>query len=227
MTTSVLNQIETWLAEDDAPNATGPTITGTQNNETFTVTRPTETFDGLGGVNTVVFSGSLSQYTLTQSSGSISVLNTASGQNGTETLINIQQAKFSDYTVVFDLHSSQDQLVYELYQAAYDRIPDNGGFRYWANVADSSNASAIALADAFISAPEFSQKYGNAPDNSTYVSELYTNVLGRIPDPAGLNYWISQANAGVARDQLLVDFATSPENVSLIGQHIADGYWTV
>jgi hypothetical protein len=143
-----------------------------------------------------------------------------------DTLTNVQQLKFSDATLVFDLQSSQDLLVYELYQAAYARTPDNAGFRYWAGFADANQSSALTLADAFLSAPEFTQKYGANSSNTTYVTELYTNVLGRAPDQAGLNFWIGQANSGLARDQLLVDFATSTENVQLIGAHTAHGYWT-
>jgi hypothetical protein len=128
--------------------------------------------------------------------------------------------------VVFDLQSSEDLLVYELYQAAYDRPPDNAGFRYWANEADAESLTALQLADQFLAAPEFTQKYGANPSNQAFITELYTNVLDRSPDQAGLAYWLGQANAGQPRDQLLVDFATSAENVQLIGAHTANGYWT-
>ena len=62
-------------------------------------------------------------------------------------------------------------------------------------------------------ASEFTAKFGANPSNDAYVTELYTNVLGRAPDAAGLAYWEGQANSGVARDQLLVAFATSAENL--------------
>ena len=129
-------------------------------------------------------------------------------------------------TLVTNLHSSQDLLVYELYQAAFARIPDNAGFVYWAGIADSQHTSALTLADDFIASPEFAQKYGASPSNTTFVTELYANILGRTPDAGGLDYWIGQANAGQPRDQLLVDFATSPENVNLIQPHVANGFWT-
>lgn len=180
---------------------------------------------GTSGINTVVFSGGIQQYTFTSSNNLITVANNVAG-GGTDTLTNIQEVKFSDITLVFHLHSSEDTLVYELYQAAFARIPDLAGFTYWAGVADANNTSAISLADAFLAAPEFAQKYGGNPSNTAYITELYTNVLGRAPDQAGLNYWIGEANAGLPRDQLLVDFAVSQENVHLIAPHISTGYWT-
>ncbi len=128
-------------------------------------------------------------------------------------------------TLVTNLHSSEDNLVYLLYQASFDRIPDYAGFEYWAGQADARQLSALQLADIFMAAPEFTAKFGANPSNDAYVTELYTNVLGRTPDAAGLAYWEAQANSGVARDQLLVAFATSAENLSTTAPHTASGYW--
>ena len=177
-----------------------------------------ETIGYQSSVRTAVFSGAAGSYSINVSGDTVTV--------GADTLTYIQQAQFSDYMLVFDLNSSQDKLVYELYQAAYDRTPDNAGFRYWAQAADNTGMSATALADQFLSAAEFTQKYGANPTNTAYVTELYTNVLGRAPDQAGLNYWIGEANGGMAHDQLLVAFATSAENLQLIGAHTSAGFWT-
>jgi hypothetical protein len=204
----------------------GAVLTGGTGNDLFYLTGANDTVHGGSGLNTVVFTGSVEQYTVGQSGSAITVTDSVTGRDGTVTLNGVQQAEFSDITLVFDLHSAEDLLVYELYQAAYDRVPDNAGYRFWAGQGDANHLSALQLADAFLAAPEFTQKYGANPTNTQYVTELYTNVLGRAPDPAGLAFWIGQANAGDPRDSLMVAFATSPENVQLIGSHIADGYWT-
>ena len=138
----------------------------------------------------------------------------------------MEQVKFSDFTLVFDLTSSTDQAVYKLYQAAYARIPDNSGFRYWAATADATGMTPISLAHQFLTAPEFTQKYGANPSNLAYATAMYSNVLGRTPDSAGLAYWVSNLDRGEARDQLLVDFALSSENAALVGSHISNGFWT-
>ena len=195
-------------------------------NNTVVIVGANDTVTGGAGVNTADFTGSVAQYFLSQSVTTDTITDGLPSRDGVVTLRTMQQAQFSDVTLVFDLNSSQDLLVYELYQAAYARMPDNAGFRYWAGLADASHLSALALADQFLTAPEYVQKYGASPNASQYITELYTNVLGRAPDAAGLNYWIGQANAGQPRDQLLVDFATSSENVQLIASHTATGYWT-
>ena len=128
-------------------------------------------------------------------------------------------------TLVTNLQSSEDHLVYSLYQATFDRIPDYAGFEYWAGQADARQLSALQLADIFMAAPEFTAKFGANPTSDAYVTELYTNVLGRAPDAAGLAYWEAQANAGTPRDQLLVAFATSPENLQTTAPHTANGFW--
>ena len=182
--------------------------------------------DGGAGVDTAFFSGLRNQYFFSESSLSRSISDNLLNRDGTDTLINIEQIKFADMTLVFDLTTSQDTLVYRLYQAAFARTPDNGGFRYWADVADRTGMSAISLADEFLAAPEFTQKYGN-PNNLGYATKMYGNVLGRTPDPSGLAYWAGQLDKGMPRDQLLVAFAVCDENVQLTGVHMSNGYWTV
>jgi hypothetical protein len=201
-------------------------LSGTTGAELFIGGGGNDTITGGSGLNTAEYTGDVGQYQIAENGGTLTVTDTVAGRDGTDTLTNVQQLLFADYTVVFDLHSSQDLLVYELYQAAYDRVPDNAGFRYWAGAADANHLTGLQLADQFLSAPEFTQKYGANPTNTQYVTELYTDVLGRAPDPAGLAYWIGQANGGQPRDQLMVDFAISAENVQLIGPHISEGYWT-
>lgn len=128
-------------------------------------------------------------------------------------------------TLVTNLQTSEDHLVYLLYQAAYNRMPDYPGFEYWAGQADARQMTALQLADQFLAAPEFTAIFGSHPSNNAYVTELYANVLGRTPDAGGLAYWEGQANSGMAHDQLLVAFATSTENLTLTAPHTANGYW--
>ncbi len=128
-------------------------------------------------------------------------------------------------TLVTNLHSNEDNLVYLMYQASFDRMPDYAGFEFWAGQADARQLSALQLADIFMAAPEFTAKFGANPSNDAFVTELYGNVLGRTPDAAGLAYWEQQANSGMARDQLLVAFATSAENLHTTAPHTANGFW--
>jgi hypothetical protein len=61
---------------------------------------------------------------------------------------------------------------------------------------------------------EFINRYGALTDTG-FVDALYQNVLGRLPDQAGLNFWLDQLeHQGQTRAVVLVGFAESPENVA-------------
>ena len=123
--------------------------------------------------------------------------------------------------------SPNSTVIYEIYQAAFGRLPDTGGFTYWVNQADTNHLSAVQVAQSFTTSQEFQNTFGTNPTNTTFLTELYQHVLGRAPDQAGLNYWLQQANNGESHAQLMVDFATSAENVQLVGTHVSNGmYWT-
>jgi hypothetical protein len=122
--------------------------------------------------------------------------------------------------------NAANDTIYRIYQAAFARSPDKAGFVYWTNEATSKNLDSLTIANAFTHSQEFQQKFGTNPSNTEYITKLYENVLGRAPDQDGLNYWVHQADSGRSDEQLLVDFANSPENVQLTGIHTTNGYWT-
>ena len=72
--------------------------------------------------------------------------------------------------------------------------------------------------------PEISNRFGGL-DNPDYVFAIYSNVLTRRPDQAGWDFWTAALNKGYARDQLLVDFAMSQENVNTTASHMSNGFW--
>lgn len=116
---------------------------------------------------------------------------------------------------------------YLLYQAAFDRIPDAGGFQYWASQAITKNLSAVQIADAFMASSEFASVFDANANNADFVTKLYNNVLGRQPDYGGAHYWTQQLDSGAARDTLLVGFALGTENVSNTASHMNNGYWVL
>ena len=211
-----------------APSTSTPTSTPTGvasgTGQTFRSTAANETFNGTAGVDTVQYYGTRAQYNINHSGNTTTVSDTVANRDGSDTLNNVEQVQFSDVTLVFDLNSSQDRMVYLLYQAAAGRMPDIGGFRYWAPYADQTGASGLQLADLFLSVPEISNRFGGL-DNPDYVFAIYSNVLTRRPDQAGWDFWTAALNKGYARDQLLVDFAMSQENVNTTASHMSNGFW--
>ncbi len=122
--------------------------------------------------------------------------------------------KTPDWLMQYFLESSEGdgktQCIARLYQAFYKRLPDTNGFLYWMDARRSGAWSVYRIAEQFARAPEFSKMYGSL-DNAGYVDLVYTNVLGRDPEPAGKQYWVDQLNAGVTRGRVMTGFSESPE----------------
>jgi hypothetical protein len=126
--------------------------------------------------------------------------------------------------------------VYAAYIAVLGRDPDYGGYNYWTSLfrsgvlatpaclANSTTASCsqLAMLNSFAVSAEFQSRF-NAVDNTSFVTVVYVNVLGRGPDSGGLAFWVGSLNAGLTRAQLLQSFINSPEFKSTFGNRIQVG----
>ena len=108
--------------------------------------------------------------------------------------------------------------MFRLYNATFARFPDAGGLEYWIDHFSSGSISDKSVAQSFIISKEFGEMYGTNVSNETYLENLYINVLGRDYDPGGFDFWLGQLNNGRERNQLLLDFAESPENKGLFAE---------
>ena len=80
-----------------------------------------------------------------------------------------------------------------------------------------------AVAQGFVNAAEFKSVYGTNPTNTHIVDLVYSNVLGRAGEPAGINFWVGQLNGGLSVGALLQGFAVSSENHGIVDPKIALG----
>jgi hypothetical protein len=103
--------------------------------------------------------------------------------------------------------------VSRLYLAAFHRVPDAAGLDNWVAYVGAGNPLQSA-ADAFVASEEFQLTYGSLNDTQ-FVTLLYDNVLGREPDPAGLQGWVNQLALGAPRGQVLIGFSESQEGIAL------------
>ena len=100
--------------------------------------------------------------------------------------------------------------VVRLYFATYLRVPDYSGLTFNAGLVRNGTVTLQQLADFFTASPEFVALYGSV-DNAGFVTLLYNNVLGRLPDPAGLSGWVALLESGYTRGQVLLGFSDSVE----------------
>ena len=173
------------------------------------------TIDAGAGIDTVVYAGARTNYTISYNNDSAHSYAVFGGGNG-DTLVNVERLAFGDSKVALDVNGDGG-MAYRLYQAAFDRAPDAGGLGYWINTLDHG-ASLQAVAQSFMDSPEFQTKYG-ALANNQFVNQLYLNVLHRNADAGGQSYWTGHLDAhDLTRADVLAYFSESTENqAALIG----------
>jgi Ca2+-binding RTX toxin-like protein len=101
--------------------------------------------------------------------------------------------------------------IYRIYKAVFGREPDVNGHQYWVTQLASTARTHVEISQGFILSPEFQQTYGTTTDEN-FVTLLYQNVLGRKPDPGGVEAWLTNLENGMSRQQVVRYFAESPEN---------------
>lgn len=194
--------------EDVVGSVFGDTLTGDANRNTLDGSSGNDTLNGGSGLDTAIFTGTRADHTITRTASGWTV---SSPVDGTDAIQNIERLQFSNETLALDIAGSAGQ-AYRIYQAAFNRTPDNGGLKYWINRMDGGTTQDRVAAE-FIGSPEFQTLYGTNPGNADFLTRLYSNVLHRTPDPGGYSWWLGQLDAGVYdKPSALASFAESNEN---------------
>ena len=145
----------------------------------------------------------------------------------------IGRIDFDDGSLLFDIDSANLGFTYRIYAAAYGRTPDEDGLRFWVDTMDFLESFGTEadnfdfLAREFLTAPEFLSLYGIDPSDMDYVDAMYQNVLGRLPDQEGYDFWVGAMENGLDRADILIYFAESPENREQTAPDLNDGIWVV
>ena len=183
-------------------------IFGFDGNDLIKGAKGDDNINGGIGIDTAIYDGTSANATIRKISTGYTVVSSAGGN---DTLANIERLQFSDKTIAFDIDSTAGQ-AYRVYQAAFNRTPDNGGLKYWIGLMDGG-VSLPTVSSAFIASAEFKALYGVNPTNEVFISKLYDNVLHRAPDIGGYNYWVGLLNTNkIDNISTLINFSESPEN---------------
>jgi hypothetical protein len=136
----------------------------------------------------------------------------------------VQRLRFADGVLALDIDGAAGAM-YRLYQAAFDRVPDAGGFAFWLALHDKGMPLAT-IAQGFVASAEFGALYGATPTHAELLTRYYQNVLHRAPDPAGHAWWLDKLEQGINTPvTTLVAFSDSAESRALVAMAIQDGIW--
>lgn len=201
------------------------TINAGGGNDRIGVSGGNDTIDGGAGTDTVVYEASRSQVTVVRDAGGRPTASTS--PQGQDSFASIERLEFTDGTLAYDVGAGETAgSAYRIYQAAFDRTPDNGGLAFWIESMDAGT-SLIDVANGFVQSAEFAAVYGPGVSSEAFVEQLYRNVLGRDGEAAGVDYWVGQLAAGASRAQVLAGFSESAENIAGVAPAITDGIWYV
>jgi len=195
-------------------------LLGNANANRFTPGAGNNAIDGGAGMDTVVYGGARSDFTIERGVYGVTVTD-KSGKLGADNLINVERIQFGDKMVALDVDGSAGE-VYRLYRAAFDREPDQGGLAYWIKALDTGSYTLNDIARMFLADREAQALYASDPTDTNFVTKLYAHVLHRPAEGAGFDYWVNGLEL-VSRAEVLAFFSESPENQAQVIGQISNG----
>lgn len=165
---------------------------------------------GGDGVDIASFATTLGQFTLQFfGDGSVTTQDRSASGEGTDILTGIEMLSFGSGASIFtdgmvdlgqfqaiaSLSEEQIDTFVELYIAYFNRAPDAIGLNFWGS-AFANGTSLSEIASLFLDQDETRATYPSDTTSLEFATQVYENVLGRIPDAAGLTFWQDQLDSG-------------------------------
>lgn len=169
------------------------------------------------GVDTVIYSNTASNYTITLTSSTAKNILPA-GRTSADLLENVERIKFSDKSIAYDVSATQPAgLTVQILNAAFGKSAlANKAF---VGIGLSLFDSNISLSD--VAALAVSTGLVSAKDNTSFVKAVWQNVVGSAIDQGSLDAYVGMLNNGTfTQASLLAAAATTDLNktaINLVG----------
>lgn len=178
-----------------------------------------DVLDGGSAVDTALYSLPRSSYALSKAGANWTV-QALSGNEGTDTLIDVERLRFDKTALALDLSGnagSTAKIIGALFGPASLTNKDFVGIGLqWLD----QGSSYPALVDLAVKSVPFKQQLAS-PSNVDFVKLVYQNVTGTVPNPADLNYYVALLDVGVyTQSQLAFIACELPINaahINLVG----------
>ena len=178
----------------------------------------TDFFDGGVGIDTVVYSGPLEQYTLKKSSARF-VVSESTGSDDTDYLSSIERLQFSNAKLALDLDGHAGDAVKIIGSLLGPKfIEDKPLVGVVLGLLDQ-NYTKTQIASLGLSTPLYQSLAGSA-SNEDFVKYVFNNVVGRPPQTDELNTYLSMLSQGSTQAELAVLAADTELNalrIDLVG----------
>ncbi|NRB05197.1 MAG: DUF4214 domain-containing protein [Rhodobacteraceae bacterium] len=200
--------------------AANDTLNGGSENDTLVGGTGDDGINGGDGEDTAAFSGEMGRYMVAMNKdGSIEITDRQTDGEGVDTLTGIEHLSFTQGATIFtdgqldlsiiqgitSLSPEEISTFVELYIAYFNRAPDALGLYFWGS-AFAGGTSLDEMAALFLDQDETRATYPSTATNLDFATQVYSNVLGRIPDQAGLDFWVGLLDQGaVGRDVFILE----------------------
>lgn len=87
------------------------------------------------------------------------------------------------------------EVIQKLYVAYFNRPADVAGLKYWEATVEAKGGDTSEISAAFSVSQEYNATYF-AMNSRQVVNQIYLNLFGRNAEPAGLDYWAKNLDAG-------------------------------
>lgn len=216
-------QLDPKISENFFPGTSrNDELIGGNGDDIFTPGTGNDRIDGGGGLDTVSLPTVMSSFTVWLTATD-SILKDRRGFGyGQDELVSIERLTFNYqgqttslelglFSKMASLSNIELESFIELYIAYFNRAPDAVGLNFW-GTAFANGMSLDEIAAQFAPQPETVATYPMGTSSVDFATAVYTNVLGRVPDQAGLDFWAGVLNAGaVSRDQLILEILRGVE----------------
>ena len=220
-----LFDVKTLQFSDISIDTSGTTrfVSGGAGNDALAAGTGNEVFTSGAGLDSVSFSGARGDYKVT-ASGGVFLVTDHRGAGGQDIVSGVERLLFANgEAVALDIgdHTAAGE-AYRLYQAAFNRLPDEAGLGFWIHALDGGR-DFVDVARNFLLSDEFARTYGSNLSDKQFVDLLYRNGLHREPDAAGEAHHLNALANGLSRAAVLAAFSESSENqINLVGS-VANG----
>ena len=188
-------------------------INSTSGNDTLYSTNGDDLIDGAAGTDTVSYSATRSNCVITKTLTGFTV---SGGNDGADTLTNIERLKFSDTNIALDLNSNAGLTVKILGVVFSAASVSNKQYVGIGLTLLDEGMSYSGLMQTALNA-----KLGAGFSNDAEINLLYQNLLGILPSTADLNYWTGTLSSGQFSQpslaQMAAELSINAININLIG----------
>ena len=172
-------------------------------------------FDGGLGLDTVVYSGPQERYTINKT-GNRYVVSEPTGSDDTDYLSNIERLQFSNGKVALDVENGNAgeaaKLIGALLGPTY--VKDKALAGIVINLLDQKYSS-DTIANLGLATPMFLSMAGSS-SNTDFVKQVFTNVVGRAPNPSESSTYVNMLEAGTSQSALALMAAHTDLNAARI-----------